>query len=265
MMPEEILEQLKETNRRLHEIKAEIEGMIEKNSAAISRLESMQSESPLQKEAAAEPVRPDKQRENAQVYKTLQQLWNEREKDLLIVWKLSWTPDFCAAVQMTEEGDLLGTFYKLNKQGEPYVRRRGVKLNKNKPEYCSLSEIDEPFRKKVIRLYHATQEKEQPEQSEDTGGTKILVGCTVLLLDRDTGEKTRVGILPSYDEIRYKTMGYRTKNYTEVTRVSDADGVETVSDESPLGKALLDKREGNTFRFEQDGSCHTYEILSVTE
>ena len=58
-------------------------------------------------------------------------------------------------------------------------------------------------------------------------------------------------------------MGYKTKNYTEITRTSDADGYSTISDASPLGKAIIGKRIGDFAEFTVKGKTNRFKILSV--
>lgn len=93
----------------------------------------------------------------------------------------------------------------------------------------------------------------------------VKVGCTVLLQDIITNKEKNLKYIPSYINTRYKTMGYKTKNYSEVTQTSDADGYSSISELSPLGKAILNKRVGDVVEFSVNDKIKRYKILSITE
>ena len=94
---------------------------------------------------------------------------------------------------------------------------------------------------------------------------QVKVGYVVTLLNCETGEMMRHKILSSYDTARYATMGYRTKKYVEFTRISDADGIESISDESPLGKAIIGKQAGDAVRIKIDDIVSVYRIMHVSD
>ena len=70
-------------------------------------------------------------------------------------------------------------------------------------------------------------------------------------------------LLPAHESTVYKTMGYKTKKYSEVLQTSDADGVTSVSVISPLGKALLGKREGEAASCAVKGKTMIYRLLEI--
>ena len=105
------------------------------------------------------------------------------------------------------------------------------------------------------------------QQSIDTMPNDLQVkeGYAVTLMDCETGEIMRHKIVSSYDTARYTTMGYRKKNYVEFSRVSDADGIESISNESPLGKAIIGKQAGDVVRIRIDDTVSVYRIMHVSD
>jgi hypothetical protein len=91
----------------------------------------------------------------------------------------------------------------------------------------------------------------------------VGIGSTVKLLELDTHETSLVKLIQSHSQTRYKTMGYKTKKYAEVYQTSDADGSTTISDVSPLGKAILFKRVGDVVEFSVNGKTIRYKILAI--
>ena len=114
-----------------------------------------------------------------------------------------------------------------------------------------------------------TTSKRENQPSKASGVTnkgtthRIKTGCVVTILDCETKEQLELRIVESYYDMRYKTMGYKTKNYVEEMLVSDADGINSISDVSPLGKELLGKCEGSTVTLNTEGKPRSYRIISV--
>ena len=61
----------------------------------------------------------------------------------------------------------------------------------------------------------------------------------------------------------YGGMGYNTRDYAEFSTVSDADGHDSISDQCPLGKALMGKHAGQNVRYSIDSTLFRYKILNV--
>lgn len=79
---------------------------------------------------------------------------------------------------------------------------------------------------------------------EDTDSDKISIGTTVKLLDIEYNE-----------ELEYKIVGS--------TEVNSLNG--KISNESPVGMALLKAKVGNTITIETDAGKFKYKILSATK
>lgn len=94
--------------------------------------------------------------------------------------------------------------------------------------------------------------------------TPVKVGCVVSLMDCENGESIQFRLLPGYYRSRYTSMGYRTKNYVELTKTSDADGFRSISDDSPLGKAIIGKRAEDEVCVIIDGKPFRYRITYVS-
>lgn len=94
--------------------------------------------------------------------------------------------------------------------------------------------------------------------------SRVRVGCTVEFEYIPSGTIKALKLIPSHSETRYTTMGYKTKKYSNVIRVSEADGVKTFSDISPMGKACINKRVGDLVEFKVKDSVQRCRILSIT-
>ncbi len=94
---------------------------------------------------------------------------------------------------------------------------------------------------------------------------QVKEGCVVSLLDCESGKSMQLKILPSYYRTRYVSMGYRTKNYVKLTKTSDADGFNSISDDSPLGKAILGKRAEDEVCVKINGKPFRYRITYVSD
>lgn len=79
------------------------------------------------------------------------------------------------------------------------------------------------------------------DQSE--GGTTVVIGSKVVLRDQETGEELE---------------------YTIVSSAEAAPEDNLISDESPVGKALMGKQPGAVVQVEVPAGTLTYEILEVT-
>ncbi len=104
----------------------------------------------------------------------------------------------------------------------------------------------------------------QKEISKVINEPQIKLGSIVYLLDRENDELLRLKILSSYDSVRYKTMGYKTKKYAELEKTSDADGFTSISNDSPVGKAIIGKRAGEEVSIPSDGKVLRYSIMHVS-
>lgn len=101
--------------------------------------------------------------------------------------------------------------------------------------------------------------------NQDKTITRVRVGCTVKVQALPYGRIMILKLISSQSETQYSTMGYKTKNYSTVIHTSDADGVSTISDISPLGKAILNKRAGDIVMFKVNNEVKRYGILAITE
>ena len=107
--------------------------------------------------------------------------------------------------------------------------------------------------------------KELKMNNQDKTITRVRVGCTVKVQALPYGRIMILKLISSQSETQYSTMGYKTKNYSTVIHTSDADGVSTISDISPFGKAILNKRAGDIVMFKVNNEVKRYGILAITE
>ena len=91
----------------------------------------------------------------------------------------------------------------------------------------------------------------------------VQIGSIVIIRDCETEEKYRYEIVASTNQVRFTTMGYRKKDYAEITQVSDADGEKTISDSSDLGKALIGRIKGDIVSINIRDEWHRFEVLRV--
>ena len=94
---------------------------------------------------------------------------------------------------------------------------------------------------------------------------RVEVGTTVTLYDSETGDKVTYKIVPVRTAVKYKNMGYKTKKYVEVTTVSVADGINSISEESPIGKKLIGKKQGDKISYEVNNQKYSYIVLEVSD
>ena len=92
----------------------------------------------------------------------------------------------------------------------------------------------------------------------------VQIGSIVIIRDCETEEKYRYEIVASTNQVRFTTMGYRKKDYAEITQVSDADGENTISDLSNLGKVLIGKKQGDIVSINIENEKHRYKVLAVS-
>ena len=109
--------------------------------------------------------------------------------------------------------------------------------------------------------YLSNIKKKKNVSTDNTSQVKI--GSYVRLKSILDGKILEFKLISSHTEVHYKTMGYKTKNYAEVYKTSDADGSSTISDLSPLGKAILNKHSGDIIEYNVNGNIKRYSIISV--
>ena len=80
--------------------------------------------------------------------------------------------------------------------------------------------------------------------TKPTSTDTVQIGSTVVIKDCASGDACQYTIVPSTDQVWFKTMGYRKSDYAEITKISAADGKSTISDLSELGKRLIGKHKG---------------------
>lgn len=208
--------------------------------------------------------------------KTIEQLWTEKNSDYLVVKKSIWNTDYCFLVRFIENNKAFGDTYLRNESGIYEIYRKNVQLRIDEAEYYAIK-IRPPKSKPVnnekednnvalpsqITLHSRIPYTKKDCLERLKSNRRIKVGSLVTIKHLSTNEIKELRIVPSYDVARYKTMGYKTKNYIEYTRVSDADGVSTISDLSSIGKALLNKHVGEKAEYEGKDSIQRYIILSI--
>ena len=94
---------------------------------------------------------------------------------------------------------------------------------------------------------------------------RVRVGSTVKIQALPYGKIMILKLISSQSETQYSSMGYKTKNYATVVHTSEADGVNTISDISPLGKAILNKPAGTMVKFKVNNEVKQYGILAILE
>ncbi len=203
--------------------------------------------------------------------KSIRQLNNEFKERPLIVRKPFWASDYCMVVYNIEDTLAQGTTYRCYKNGK--VEMRIAK------KACSIDEVaytlligDQKWvhdlvykfvtgRSKNVNTSRPIKEDHSPRKEGE--GTQIKVGSLVSVLDDKSIEPIQLEIVGISHETFYKTMGYKTKNYAELIPVSSADGVNSISEISPLGSALIGKYAGDSVSITVEGKTIKYKILSV--
>ncbi len=84
------------------------------------------------------------------------------------------------------------------------------------------------------------------------------------MYDLNTGTEFLFEIVSSHLEVQNKAMGYKTKNYAKTYIAFSADGIKSISDQSPLGKKIIDKAVGQVVSYmPPDGMLQEYRILEI--
>ena len=196
---------------------------------------------------------------------TITQLWGSKSDPLLIVRKEKWTPNFCFAVRKVEGSLAKGITFNCVRGQKAEIVKVDASYKISDPVFRLLNSNELWMRDSVCTAL--TPPAKQPfnttvAQSRNAG-PQIKIGSTVVIRDCDSNEKNRYQIVSSQNKNTYRTMGYRTKKYVETTQVSEADGINTISDLSDLGKALIDKRVGDTISVRINDVFKHYEVLKV--
>lgn len=279
-MIEDIVKRLHESNTELEKLKKEIDKIIKYNNSLIFDLQNEVNEKSIKEMpviSVDEINMPQKQKASDEL-KSIRQLWRDTTDPALVVRKPTWKPGFCLIVRSIAGEMAHGTLYKCEKNGSA-VARNEIEAEILDEESYVLLKNNEDWIKKAVFFAEKIEVNDSRRPNTNTkrdnqhsktsivtnkGTTHIIkTGCVVTILDCETREELELRIVESYYAMRYKTMGYKTKNYVEETLVSNADGINSISDASPLGKELLGKCEGNTVTVNTEGKPKNYIIISV--
>lgn len=196
---------------------------------------------------------------------TIAQLWDSKSDPLLIVRMEKWTPNFCFAVRKVEGSLAKGITFNCVRGKKAAIVKVDASYKISDPVFRLLNNNELWMRDSVYTAL--TTQSKQPSNTAVTQpknvGLQIKIGSTVVIRDNDSNEELQFQIVSSQNKNTYRTMGYRTKKYVETTQVSDADGINTISDLSGLGKALIDKRVGDTISVRINDAFKHYEVLKV--
>ena len=118
---------------------------------------------------------------------------------------------------------------------------------KNILTYEGLKKLEDELENlKVVRRKEVSQKikeaREQGDLSENAELDKVSIGCSVKILDCEFDE-----------ELEYKIVGS--------TEANSLKG--KISNESPVGKALLGKQVGDTVTVETPAGEFSYKVLSI--
>ncbi len=279
-MIENIIKRLHESNTELEKLKKEIDKIIQYNNSMICDLQNEVNEKSIKEM----PVISGGEKNTSQKLKasdelkSIRKLWRDTTDPALVVRKPTWKPGFCLIVHSIAGEMAHGTLYKCEKNGNAVARNKIEDEILDEESYVLLENSEDWIKKAVFaaekievnnsrRPKTTTKRDNQPSKASGVTNKetthRIKIGCVVTILDCETKEQLELRIVESYYDMRYKTMGYKTKNYVEEMLVSDADGINSISDSSPLGKELLGKCEGNTVTVNTEGESKCYEIISV--
>lgn len=276
-MVDNILDLLRENNTKLDQLKSQIDAIVKNNDSLIAELQSVLSADQIEAISAVPENKQSQLQNNKEdiAQRSIRQLWKEKTDSSLFVKKASWKPGFCLVIRSVAGNAAQGTLYECKEDGTASPRKE-IKANiLDDAVFMTLQKNEEWIKtiilskeKKTASETHKTVKEAKPsdkrqESKHKTSESQIQLGSIVSLLDCSSDERFDLKVLQSYHEIFYKTMGYKKKNYAEATLVSDADGVNSVSDASPLGKQLLGKRAGDIIIIEANGETRQYEIMSV--
>lgn len=276
-MIEDILDLLRENNTRLDQLKSQIDAIIKNNDSLIAELQSSISADKKEVLSAVPENKQCQPQDNKEdiVLKSIRQLWRETTDSSLFVKKPSWKPGFCLVIRSIAGDTAQGTLYECKENGtvSPHKEIKAKILDdavfvplQKREEWIKTTILSKE--KNTASVTCQTIKKSKPsekrnESKHKTTGSQIQIGSIVTLVECNSDEKFELKVLQSYHEIFYKTMGYKKKNYAEATLVSDADGVNSVSDASTLGKQLLGKCAGDSIIIEVNGETRQYRIMSV--
>ncbi len=94
---------------------------------------------------------------------------------------------------------------------------------------------------------------------------KASVGCIVELYDCVQKETVSYEIVPAYLVYAFIDMKHSPNSY-RTEQKSDANGIDKISDQSPLGQRLLNKSEGQRIEFiSPDGEKQRYTIQHISK
>ena len=97
-------------------------------------------------------------------------------------------------------------------------------------------------------------------QSKNT----VKIGDYITVFDYTRGDNFSFTLITTENKTVYSTMGYRTKNYAHTELQHGGNGSETISDISPMGKAILGRRIGDTIAITGgDGKICQYKIVAI--
>lgn len=105
----------------------------------------------------------------------------------------------------------------------------------------------------------------ETKETENSNALRcIKIGDTVKLLDYYDNSEVSYTIILSHSETKYSAMGYNTTNYSHTIITSDADGISTISDESPIGKALLGRKIGDDISYNvPHGDKQKFKVIDI--
>ena len=149
------------------------------------------------------------------------------------------------------------------KRAKKYIDKMAQGINPLTDQ--SVPQTDLIANKRISKCFSYVSDILQEKMNALLNCSQVKEGSVVSLLDCESGESMQLRILPSYYRARYTSMGYRTKNYVELTKTSDADGINSISDDSPLGKAIIGKRAEDEVCVTIDGKSFRYRITHVSD
>lgn len=138
------------------------------------------------------------------------------------------------------------TYLKVDKRAEiaqkiKEAREQGD-LSEN-AEYDAAKEEQRHIEGEIEEIEKTLKNAQVYEESEEFAD-KINIGTTVKILDKEFDE-----------ELTFKIVG--------VTEADSLNG--KISNESPVGKALIGKKKGATVKVETDNGVFEYKVLSLTK
>lgn len=214
----DVLSQLKDTTNQLSQLKKQIDNLMKHNEIAISSVERLLNE---KKEQVADRKTGSKGEidQNSPALKTINKLWRDNGGGLLVIKKPTWTPDYCLLVSSIEGGYAKGIAYRMNPDGKIEAYKKYTSINAYDAQYRLLQGDEEKLKRAVMALNGgkasntpATDKRKAKAISNGASGKQAKVGCVVSILCCESSEEMQLEIVSSYDDVRYTTMGYKTKN-----------------------------------------------------